>query len=265
MLSLHRLFFDKHSYAYVVETKLYYLQSRYYNPEIGRFINADGLISTGQDLIGFNMFAYCGNNPIMGYDPTGEINWKGFWAGVAIAAVGVAIVAATILTAGAVAVAATAVATAVGVAVTATGVVTAYGAATEKPIVFDASVTDGSTRDKHGYSAVVDFDSDSVGIDVYYHYGKTSSSYAASYGTGVVENYTGPGGYGGPFADINGTYTFKGFDYGIDVCADPNAPFSGCWAALFAVGASFPSNKNGKLDANYGVDYFVPLMYIEWG
>jgi len=60
-------------YVYDHETGLYYLQSRYYNPEMGRFINADGLISTGQGLLGNNMFAYCLNNPVMFSDPTGEI------------------------------------------------------------------------------------------------------------------------------------------------------------------------------------------------
>ena len=59
------------SYVYDEETGLYYLQSRYYNPEIGRFINADALVSTGQGLLGNNMFAYCLNNPIMFADSTG--------------------------------------------------------------------------------------------------------------------------------------------------------------------------------------------------
>lgn len=40
------------------------MQSRYYDPEIGRFINADALISTGQGILGNNMFAYCLNNPV---------------------------------------------------------------------------------------------------------------------------------------------------------------------------------------------------------
>ena len=43
---------------------MYYLQSRYYDPEIGRFINADAFVSTGQGILGNNMFTYCGNNPI---------------------------------------------------------------------------------------------------------------------------------------------------------------------------------------------------------
>ena len=38
------------------ETGLYYLQSRYYDPEVGRFINADSFASTGQGLLGNNMF-----------------------------------------------------------------------------------------------------------------------------------------------------------------------------------------------------------------
>ena len=58
-------------YIYDWETGLYYLQSRYYDPEIGRFINADGLVSTGQGLTGNNMCAYCGNNPIIYSDPYG--------------------------------------------------------------------------------------------------------------------------------------------------------------------------------------------------
>ena len=52
---------------------MYYLQSRYYNPEWGRFINADALVSTGQGLLGNNMFAYCLNNPVLLYDPYGAV------------------------------------------------------------------------------------------------------------------------------------------------------------------------------------------------
>lgn len=58
-------------YYYDTETNLYYLQSRYYDPEIGRFINADGYISTGQGVLSYNMFAYCGNNPLNHIDPKG--------------------------------------------------------------------------------------------------------------------------------------------------------------------------------------------------
>jgi RHS repeat-associated protein len=61
------------SYVYDSETGYYYLQSRYYDPEIGRFINADGYVSTGQGFIGNNMFAYCNNNPVNLLDPTGTV------------------------------------------------------------------------------------------------------------------------------------------------------------------------------------------------
>ncbi|MBR3475194.1 MAG: DNRLRE domain-containing protein, partial [Oscillospiraceae bacterium] len=58
-------------YYYDAETGLYYLHSRYYDPEIGRFINADAFASTGQGILGVNMFAYCGNEPVDGTDPDG--------------------------------------------------------------------------------------------------------------------------------------------------------------------------------------------------
>ena len=58
-------------YVYDQEIGYYYLQSRYYAPDMGRFINADASVTTGQGLIGSNMFAYCLNNPVNGCDPCG--------------------------------------------------------------------------------------------------------------------------------------------------------------------------------------------------
>ena len=58
-------------YVYDAETSLYYLQSRYYDPELSRFLNADALVSTGQGVLGNNMFAYCRNNPVIRKDVTG--------------------------------------------------------------------------------------------------------------------------------------------------------------------------------------------------
>ena len=51
---------------------MYYLQSRYYDPAICRFISADHYISTGQGILGYNMYAYCNNNPVVYVDETGE-------------------------------------------------------------------------------------------------------------------------------------------------------------------------------------------------
>ena len=59
-------------YYYDIEKKMYYLNSRYYYPTIGRFISADGYVSTGQDILGTNMFAYCLNNPVNMLDKSGS-------------------------------------------------------------------------------------------------------------------------------------------------------------------------------------------------
>ena len=58
-------------YYYDNETGLYYLQSRYYDSVVGRFVNADNFASTGLGLIGCNMFAYCNDNPTNYVDSLG--------------------------------------------------------------------------------------------------------------------------------------------------------------------------------------------------
>ena len=55
-----------------METSLYYLQSRYYDPEIDRFINADGAYDTNQGVLGHNMYAYCLNNPVNMHESDGR-------------------------------------------------------------------------------------------------------------------------------------------------------------------------------------------------
>ena len=59
-------------YYYDTETGWYYLQSRYYDPAVRRFINADSYAGTGQSFLGYNMFAYCENSPIAKADPNGQ-------------------------------------------------------------------------------------------------------------------------------------------------------------------------------------------------
>ena len=73
------------SYVYDAETQLYYLQSRYYDPELGRFINADAFTSTGQGILGNNMYAYCGNNPVVNADSLGMMTERSFGGGGIIA------------------------------------------------------------------------------------------------------------------------------------------------------------------------------------
>ena len=52
------------------------MQSRYYDPVVGRFISPDdvGYLGANGDLAGYNLYAYCSNNPVMYCDPSGH-----FW------------------------------------------------------------------------------------------------------------------------------------------------------------------------------------------
>ena len=63
--------FRYRGYYYDTETGLYYLTTRYYDPEVCRFISADVYMSTGQGVLGGNMWAYCNNNPIIYEDTVG--------------------------------------------------------------------------------------------------------------------------------------------------------------------------------------------------
>lgn len=64
--------FRYRSYFYDTETDLYYLNSRYYNPQWGRFISADDLLAV-DNLLGNNLFSYCSNNPVNYCDPSGHL------------------------------------------------------------------------------------------------------------------------------------------------------------------------------------------------
>ena len=71
------------SYYYDTETHLYYLRTRYYDPEVGRFISPDcvSVFDASRNTVnGLNLYAYCSNNPVMYYDPDGRFFKKiGRW------------------------------------------------------------------------------------------------------------------------------------------------------------------------------------------
>ena len=103
--------FRYRSYYFDTETGLYYLQTRYYDPETGRFLNLGSLDYADPETInGLNLYAYCNNNPILYVDPTGHAWWHWLVA----AAVVVAAVVISVATAG---VAATVIAGTAGAAI----------------------------------------------------------------------------------------------------------------------------------------------------
>ena len=63
--------FRYRGYYYDVETGLYYLQSRYYDSQVGRFINADAIVDN-RGTVTQNLFSYCGNNPVNNMDSGGH-------------------------------------------------------------------------------------------------------------------------------------------------------------------------------------------------
>ena len=89
--------FRYRGYTYDEETGLYYLRSRYYNPKLSRFINADDVEALGADgdINGYQLFNYCMNDPVNRRDEAGSWSLPN-WAKVAIGAaliVGAAVVA----------------------------------------------------------------------------------------------------------------------------------------------------------------------------
>ena len=70
---LHNNPFRYRGYYYDVETQLFYCNSRYYSPELCRFISPDSIeYLDPQSINGLNLYCYCLNNPIMYADPSGH-------------------------------------------------------------------------------------------------------------------------------------------------------------------------------------------------
>jgi len=74
--------FRYRGYIYDEETGLYYLRSRYYNPEWCRFINADVCLGERGTLLSHNVFAYCCDAPIDNADKAGKSAAAAIWIGV---------------------------------------------------------------------------------------------------------------------------------------------------------------------------------------
>ena len=74
-------------YYYDAETGLYYLQSRYYDTTTRRFLNADEILGANSDINALNLYAYCGNNPVVREDANGN-----FWLTSIAASVAVGVV-----------------------------------------------------------------------------------------------------------------------------------------------------------------------------
>ena len=174
-------------YYYDSDLGFYYLQSRYYDPVICRFINADDIsyLGANNDFTSYNLHAYCGNNPVNYVDPTGEI-----YLGIIFPAL-----------------------------VTVAKIIKA--ACDKETMVLDLSLV-GELGIKYinkiGVSLVLDFEGGNV--ELYPHFGKSFGvGQGFAYSVGTVYNYTGQGSYGGPFV-----FGGVGYFVGADLCFNPFDP-----------------------------------------
>jgi len=252
------------SYYYDTETGFYYLQTRYYDPETGRFINADAFKYLGADgpIHGMNLYSYCGNNPVKGYDPEGHFNWGGFLLGAALVVAGAAIIIASggAAAPGVIATGAALTKAIVGAAIATTGVHMAVAAARDEAMVLDATVTipvTGTTGSKFGISMVLDFGENSV--EAYPHGGEvkfasTSAAPSFAFSSGPVFNYNGQGDYGGEFVNAGGSV--GGIEF--EVCGAP-CPSDDSTSAVCTT-FSFPCSPTDA-EAHAGYDYYQSCWY----
>lgn len=67
--------------THIANINLFRYRSYYYNPVWGRFINADSVVGIDGDIISYNAYAYCSNNPINYIDLSGKGFFKSLWNG----------------------------------------------------------------------------------------------------------------------------------------------------------------------------------------
>ena len=65
-------------YYYDTESGMYYIGTRYHDPVVGRFINPDMALGVNGDISTYNLYIYCGNNPVNRYDVNGMV-WEDLW------------------------------------------------------------------------------------------------------------------------------------------------------------------------------------------
>ena len=94
--------FRYRGYIYDEETGLYYLRSRYYNPVVGRFVNADGVQTSYSAMLQCNLYCYCLNNPTIYADSEGRFALLAIGFGTALYMLAEAFVTAAVYTAAAV-------------------------------------------------------------------------------------------------------------------------------------------------------------------
>ena len=239
--------FRYRGYYHDTDLGMYYLQSRYYDAKVCRFISADSYTSTGQGILSVNMYAYCGNNPVMGYDPTGHWDWGGVIVGLII----------TI--AGGVAVYLGSMSTETGALITggvlATGVTMIIAAATDSQMVIDISYSTPLSifYFKCGGSMVIDFRGDEA--NGYFHRGNgVGSNGGTVYSVGLLDDYSDPSDYAGDFYDA-----FGGSIIGGDHCWSPEGNY---FDATKATSITFSSSGG----FGFGWDtYSEAIPIFKWG
>ena len=207
------------------------MQSRYYDPEMGRFISADAYASTGQGWLGNNMFAYCNNNPVSGYDSSGR-----FFSPIESQ-------------------------------IKTTYIYAPGNRGTELQqmqmdagnfagqLVVDASVSFQNTPvtyRKYGAAFVIDFDR--TEINMYPHVGAgIGLSSGPSISIGYVGNYETPDDYARDFLDVN-----LGYYVGLDHCFNPyESHKTASQATALTIGTGFNSGV--------GYDFYSsPILIVDW-